>query len=95
MRRWSVRFLGQSRKLLSITGQCVGYDVSLEADAINFGTVCLGSSRTKRLQLSNAGEMASRFRWEPKTFGPHIRWGRLFDTACAVLTSTSVWGKHE
>lgn len=58
----------------------MGYDVSLEADAINFGTVCLGSSRTKRLQLSNAGEMASRFRWEPKTFGPHIRWAVVFDT---------------
>lgn len=68
-----VKYLGVSRKLLSVTGQCVGFDVALEADALNFGTVCLGSSKTKRLQISNSGEMASRFRWEPKTFGPHIK----------------------
>jgi hydrocephalus-inducing protein len=69
-----VKYLGTGRKLMTITGQCIGYEVALETDAINFGTVCLESSITRKLTISNNGELAARFRWEPRTFGPHIRW---------------------
>ena len=68
-----IKYLNQTQKLLSVSGQCVGFEVALETDALAFGTVCLGSSRTQKLQVANNGEMVSRYRWEPNTFGPHIR----------------------
>lgn len=68
-----ILFLGQSKKLLTISGQCIGFDVSLENDALTFGTVCLGSSRTKKLQFTNNGEMVAKFKWDSRSLGPHIR----------------------
>lgn len=46
---------GVQQTLMSITGAALGTEVKLGTDTLPFGTVVLGSSTTKRLQLANTG----------------------------------------
>jgi len=69
----NLKYVNQVHKMLTVSGQCIGYEVVLETDALAFGTVCLGSSRTLRMQLGNTGELVTRYRWDKQSFGPHIR----------------------
>ena len=54
---------GQSRALLSLSGSCQGMELRLDSDAVSFGSVVRNSSVTKRLRLSNLGEIGTRYRW--------------------------------
>ena len=44
------------RVLAVVSGQSTGMSIALEQSAMPFGTVCLGSSKTQRLQLNNTGK---------------------------------------
>jgi hypothetical protein len=46
--------------------------VLLASDSIPFGTVVLGSRTTKRLLLSNNGDLGCKFAWETARFGANF-----------------------
>ena len=68
-----IRYAGQERKLLTVTGRATGLDVSLEQDTLPFGAVCAGSLVTKPLVLDNSGDSVAIFKWDVGSFGPHFR----------------------
>eukprot|EP00775_Hariotina_reticulata_P008964 gene8964-9139_t len=55
---------GVSQQLALLTGACTGLSLLLASDSVPFGTVVLGSRTTKRLQLSNVGDVGCRFAWD-------------------------------
>ena len=58
--------------LATLSGACVGLELTLASDSLPFGTVVLGSKTTKQLQLSNTGDIGTKFAWDPKMFKPHF-----------------------
>jgi hydrocephalus-inducing protein len=46
--------------------------VVLASDSIPFGTVVLGSRTTKRLLLSNNGDLGCKFAWDTSRFGSNF-----------------------
>jgi hydrocephalus-inducing protein len=60
---------GVAQQLTVLTGACTGLSLLLASDSIPFGTVVLGSRTTKRLQLSNVGDVGCRFAWEMAPLG--------------------------
>ena len=67
-----VFYAGEKKRLLTVSGQSTGMDVSLETDTLPFPKVCEGSQLTRKLQLENRGDMPARFRWQTPTFGQHF-----------------------
>ncbi|XP_025115052.1 hydrocephalus-inducing protein-like isoform X4 [Pomacea canaliculata] len=61
---------GISLPLFVLKGSCLGMEVTLDTDAIPFGTVCYQSSVTRTLVMSNTGDMNTRFRWDSDRFLP-------------------------
>jgi hydrocephalus-inducing protein len=58
--------------LATLSGACVGLELALASDSLPFGTVVLGSKTTKHLQLSNTGDIGTKFAWDAKLFKPHF-----------------------
>lgn len=58
--------------LTSLRGACTAGELTLASDSLPFGTVVLGSRSSKRLTLSNTGDMGVRFAWDVKALGPHF-----------------------
>jgi hydrocephalus-inducing protein len=58
--------------LVQLTGACTGLALTLASDSLPFGSVVLGSSTVKKLQLSNTGDVGTRFAWDTKALGPHF-----------------------
>lgn len=52
---------GISLPLFVLKGSCLGMEVTLDTDAIPFGTVCYQSSVTRTLVMSNTGDMNTRW----------------------------------
>jgi len=67
-----VRYAGNEKVLLTISGSSSGMNVGFEQDTLPFGTVCTGSLLTKPLVLENGGDLVATYRWLPQTFGPHF-----------------------
>jgi hydrocephalus-inducing protein len=67
-----VKYAGNEKVLLSISGSSSGMNVSFEQDTLPFGTVCTGSLLTKPLVLENNGDLVATYRWLPATFGNHF-----------------------
>jgi hydrocephalus-inducing protein len=63
---------GVPQVLTTISGACTGLSVLLASDSIPFGTVVLGSRTTKRLLLSNKGDLGCKFAWETARFGANF-----------------------
>jgi hydrocephalus-inducing protein len=61
---------GSKKKLLTLSGSCQGMDVQLETDLISFGTVCMGSHLTRKIQLQNRGDLIAKFQWNIHQFQP-------------------------
>ena len=55
---------GVPQVLAQLSGACTGASVLLASDSIPFGSVVLGSRTTKRLQLSNVGDVGCQFVWD-------------------------------
>ena len=68
-----VRYAGETRKLLTLSGGATGFEVMLETDALPFGTVMAGSMRTRKLNFENSGDMPARCKWLDNTFGDNFR----------------------
>lgn len=60
---------GVPQVLTTLTGACTGVALLLASDSIPFGTVVLGSRTTKRLQLSNVGDLGCKFAWDTRPLG--------------------------
>jgi hydrocephalus-inducing protein len=58
------------RHLLTVTGACQGIEVRLETEAMTFGSVCECCVVTRGLQLSNTGDIGTKFRWDAAAFMP-------------------------
>jgi hydrocephalus-inducing protein len=63
---------GVPQVLTTISGACTGLSVLLASDSIPFGTVVLGSRTTKRLLLSNNGDLGCKFAWDTARFGSNF-----------------------
>ena len=61
---------GMSQTLFVVTGSCQGVEVTLDTDYIPFGAVVQRSSNTRRVVMSNTGDMGARFKWDLAKFGP-------------------------
>ena len=55
--------------LLSLGGACLGMDVMLELDAVQFGAVCEGSKLTKVVMIYNGGDVPTQFRFDTSRLG--------------------------
>ncbi len=49
------------RKLLSLSGSCVGADLAMDTDALSMGIVVVNSTVTKRLKLTNTGDVGCTY----------------------------------
>lgn len=63
---------GVPQVITTISGACTGLSVLLASDSIPFGTVVLGSRTTKRLLLSNNGDLGCKFAWDTSRFGSNF-----------------------
>lgn len=61
---------GLSQPLFVLRGSCLGMDVTCDTDAMPFGTVYQRSQSTRKLIMSNNGDMNTRFRWDIDRFLP-------------------------
>merc|ERR1711871_1495544 len=66
----NINVVGSKRKLLSVTGSCQGIEVTLESDAVPFGSICEGCRVSKKLQMENSGDLGTKFKWDNSSFGP-------------------------
>lgn len=58
--------------LLTLTGACLGTELSLASDSLPFGPVVMGSRSVKRLALENTGDVGTKFTWDKKAFGSNF-----------------------
>ncbi|KAK3085440.1 hypothetical protein FSP39_003318 [Pinctada imbricata] len=62
---------GLYQPLFVIQGQCLGMEISLDTTAIPFPTnVVEGASITRKIVMSNSGDMNAKFRWDIRKFRP-------------------------
>ncbi|XP_018430800.1 PREDICTED: hydrocephalus-inducing protein homolog, partial [Nanorana parkeri] len=61
---------GVLRSLLVVRGSGQGLELSLDQEHVTFGAVVLQSQATRRIVLSNTGELGARFQWDIKKFQP-------------------------
>lgn len=61
---------GVSQPLFTIIGACQGLEVKFDSEAIPFGSVTLGSSSTRKLMMSNDGDIGTSFSWNMESFKP-------------------------
>ncbi|KAM9301954.1 hydrocephalus-inducing protein homolog [Gastrophryne carolinensis] len=59
-----------TRSLLVVRGSSQGLELSLDQDYVAFGAVVLQSRATRRIVLSNTGELGARFQWDTRKFQP-------------------------
>jgi hydrocephalus-inducing protein len=88
---------GVPQVLATLTGASTGMSLLLASDSIPFGTVVLGSRSTKRLQLSNNGDMGCKFAFDTRPLGQQFSISpagglRIVQTAhYYTAQSTSTW----
>jgi len=56
----------ETRKLCTVTGVSHGIEVKFIEDTVDFGSVVKGSRLTKLVQLSNFGDIGTKFTWDSK-----------------------------
>ncbi|XP_013405663.1 hydrocephalus-inducing protein [Lingula anatina] len=61
---------GMNQPLFVITGSCQGVEISLDNDAIPFGAVVQRSQSTRKLVMTNSGDIGARFHWDVEKFKP-------------------------
>ncbi|KAJ8332018.1 hypothetical protein SKAU_G00429950, partial [Synaphobranchus kaupii] len=64
--------LGTVRPLLVLKGCCQGLEISLDQDYVPFGAVPQRCQATRRIIMSNTGDIGARFKWDVKKFSPHF-----------------------
>ncbi|XP_073515931.1 hydrocephalus-inducing protein homolog isoform X2 [Phyllobates terribilis] len=61
---------GVMRSLFMVRGCSQGLELSLDQEYVSFGAVVLHSQATRRIVLSNTGELGARFQWDMTDFQP-------------------------
>ncbi|OCT82470.1 hypothetical protein XELAEV_18025000mg [Xenopus laevis] len=61
---------GVTRSLLVLRGCSQGLELSLDQEYISFGAVVIQCQATRRIILSNTGELGARFKWDSEKFQP-------------------------
>jgi hydrocephalus-inducing protein len=59
----------EKKKLLNIFTAAHGIEMKLMEDTVGFGTVVVQSKMTKTIQLSNFGDIGSKFEWDTSLCG--------------------------
>ena len=62
--------LAGARSLSTLRGSCVGVEVKLARDDVDFGAVTLGSRVTRPVLLQNTGDVGATFAFDARAFGP-------------------------
>ena len=62
----------EKRKLLNIFTTAHGIEMRLMEDTVGFGTVVVNSKITKTVQLSNFGDIGSKFEWDTRFCGKYF-----------------------
>ena len=57
---------GVTRSVALVRGSCLGVDVSLSRETLDFGAVALGSRATKTILLQNQGDVGAAFAFDAK-----------------------------
>lgn len=63
---------GVTRRLLELAGACHGVGMRLESDKVPFGNVIQHSSLTRKVKLSNTGDVGSNYKWQEHLYKPHF-----------------------
>ncbi|XP_052816168.1 hydrocephalus-inducing protein homolog isoform X2 [Mya arenaria] len=61
---------GLSQPLFVIQGSCLGMEVSLDTTSIPFGAVVQRSQTSRKIVMSNTGDMNAKFNWDVESFRP-------------------------
>ncbi|KAG8562376.1 hypothetical protein GDO81_015657 [Engystomops pustulosus] len=61
---------GVTHSLLVVRGCSQGLELNLDQECLSFGAVVLHSQATRRIILTNTGELGARFQWDTKKFEP-------------------------
>ena len=61
---------GAESFLSTLAGSCVGVEVRLARDDVDFGAVTLGSRVTRPVLLQNTGDVGATFAFDARAFGP-------------------------
>ncbi|KAG7468631.1 hypothetical protein MATL_G00145140 [Megalops atlanticus] len=64
--------LGTVRPLLVARGSCQAVEVSLDQDYVPFGAIAQRCQATRRIVMSNTGDIGARFQWDVRKFAPHF-----------------------
>ena len=72
-RKLDIDAAGVTRPLLSVSGTCQGLELRLDSETLSFGSVVKNSSVTKKLRLSNMGEIGAKFKWPSVMLEPMFR----------------------
>ena len=58
--------------LLTLQGACQGMDLKLMEEVLNFGSVVTGSKLSKKVQLTNMGDMGAKYDWDLSFCKPYF-----------------------
>lgn len=61
---------GLYQTLFIIQGSCLGMEITLDTFAIPFGPVMKDSQKTRKIVMSNTGDINAKFKWDIKRFQP-------------------------
>ncbi|XP_069113582.1 hydrocephalus-inducing protein homolog isoform X2 [Argopecten irradians] len=61
---------GLYQPLFVLQGSCLGMEIILDTHAIPFGAVVKDSQSTRKLVMSNTGDMNTKFKWDNRKFAP-------------------------
>ena len=88
---------GQTISLFEMSGACASIQLTLDSQSIPFGAVELGSSNSKKLLMTNTGDIGSRFEWKIDDFGPDfsIKPERGFIAASQEVVFTVIFKPSE
>ena len=62
----------EKKKLLNVYTTAHGIEMKLMEDTVGFGTVVINSKISKSIQLSNFGDIGSKFEWDTRFCGKYF-----------------------
>lgn len=61
---------GMFQPVFVLTGSCQGMEVGIDSEAISFGSVVQKSQSSRKLVMTNTGDIGTRFKWDAEKFKP-------------------------
>lgn len=63
---FSFECLGTITRFMSVQAACVGVGVTLDCEQVLFGPTCVNSAVSRRVLLTNTGDVGTKFHWDPR-----------------------------